>query len=487
MTMRILVTVLLIAAVEALSHKALNSTSLANHHVLSQSGLGGASDRLGLPPTHRRIEPELKPSFRKGVLDKEKHVERAQTKTGEMPVIATSAAAHEKRKNENGTWVHGSTLTGTAKHAVCNVTLPGYNDDRCLEQTIGRSRTELQDEYRQSVATVNSALARQHLSCSKSVYTWSFEEFEKLYPELRHCYIGTYAMLVEAEALRFPCRSPYPGSADILMVPPYLGLDCNWPAYGGGNCFQPANQYRHGTKCTTEVISVVAKLQASIPGKPVLLVEVSPYWEPYFLPAHDYAVPGRIFAKSNTLTNFYRPNTDISFPPPPFPRCRDTPPQAYDEPLSAKQWFVSFKGNFGTHKIRPRVAQLFHNGIDQIIVPSTNVMYDFDALLHKSRFNLILRGDVQFSYRFNEAVCSGGVPVLVTDSWVPPFNEIIPFQSYGVLVHEKDLLSLMEILRGIPDARVEAMRKVARVSCQNAFKSLETTTKLLLHHLVGQN
>lgn len=44
-----------------------------------------------------------------------------------------------------------------------------------------------------------------------------------------------------------------------------------------------------------------------------------------------------------------------------------------------------------------------------------------------------------FTYRFSEAVCSGGIPVMVTSSQVPPLQDLVPFETYGVLIRDEEI------------------------------------------------
>merc|ERR1719478_986980 len=91
--------------------------------------------------------------------------------------------------------------------------------------------------------------------------------------------------------------------------------------------------------------------------------------------------------------------------------------------------------------IRKRAMKYWHDGKSVVISDKNDEQdtYDFDDLMISSRFVLILAGDDVWSFRFNEAVCSGGVPVLVTNLWIPPFENIVPFETYGVLVRESSL------------------------------------------------
>lgn len=377
----------------------------------------------------------------------------------------------------------------SADSSICNVTLPGYDDDRCFQQVLGRTKAQLHAELEgaevlNSTVDLIGAKPGKKSQCQRLFYLSSFTDFEAHFTEFTQCHITTYAGIVQATAMKSPCRAATPDEAEVLMMPPYSAIECNWPAYGGGQCDVSANTYRYGpNKCQQEVVDVAKKLQAQYAGKRILMIDQNPWWEPYNLPASSYAIEGHIWAKVNSLSNFYRQHVDISMPPAAVDRCRHTPAKAYDEPVAQKKFFISFKGNLDNSPVRQSILRLYNNNNDQVIHHSWDSSYDFDHLLQASRFNLILRGDVEFSYRFNEAVCSGGVPVLVTDHWIPPFNELFPFESYGVFVLEKDIGSMLTTLKALSDQEVEKRRSKARTYCQSAFQTTEASVAALMNHI----
>ncbi len=59
------------------------------------------------------------------------------------------------------------------------------------------------------------------------------------------------------------------------------------------------------------------------------------------------------------------------------------------------------------------------------------------ASSHRATFSHVQ--DVLFTYRFTEAVCSGGIPVMVTSSQVPPLQDLVPFDTYGVLIRDEEI------------------------------------------------
>ena len=105
-------------------------------------------------------------------------------------------------------------------------------------------------------------------------------------------------------------------------------------------------------------------------------------------------------------------------------------------------------------------------------------------VLRNSIFLLVLPGDHSITGRFNEAVCSGGIPVLVQPTtptvnnvgydgpqrWVPPLDELVPFSSYGIewLGVSK---ALVERLQRTSPAERDRLRGESREVCRRYFSS----------------
>jgi hypothetical protein len=107
--------------------------------------------------------------------------------------------------------------------------------------------------------------------------------------------------------------------------------------------------------------------------------------------------------------------------------------------------------------------------------------YDYTDLLANSAYTLVPRGDCEFSYRFTEAVCSGSVPVLVSDGWVVPFSRsLVPFEEYGVRVIEEDSAALLSTLRGITEGQRTAMQQKAQEVCQKYVGSVDRSIDAML-------
>lgn len=306
-------------------------------------------------------------------------------------------------------------------------------------------------------------------SCKKYIYNLKFAEVEHDQPELSSCQITVYADLLQRAFDLSPCRAQSMERADVVIAPGYLAEECNWPHYGrgcgNGKGTGSVNVVRAGEHCGYEAIR---KLRSQVPEeKQVFVIDSLP-----FRPCNKLG-PWALVASINARNScpdgqamFY------SMPPPP------TKWVDFDEhrwgPLKQKKHFASFVGNLGSHPVR-RAAQMLLDNPPKYIVTSSQPDSFFKDALQNSQFVLILRGDVEFSYRFSEAVCGGGIPVLVTDLWVPPMEPLVKFEEYGVLIQEKEIDTLKIRLESMDDATKNRLQQKSKSIC-----------KKYVHDIAGQ-
>eukprot|EP00929_Paragymnodinium_shiwhaense_P102606 TRINITY_DN65803_c0_g1_i10.p2 TRINITY_DN65803_c0_g1~~TRINITY_DN65803_c0_g1_i10.p2 ORF type:complete len:271 (-),score=8.38 TRINITY_DN65803_c0_g1_i10:163-975(-) len=216
------------------------------------------------------------------------------------------------------------------------------------------------------------------------------------------------------------------------------------------------------------------------PGKRFVLYSNTYSYQQYDLSplnATVYADPRYIFALVGTDTYHWRKETDISMPLFAPTACCDLADvrRSFERRLEDKTYFASFLGSFHRSPVRTKLYNLANNN-KSVIIGKGHIKKDggsggFYSMMYDTVFNLILRGDTRTTFRFSEAVCSGGIPVLITDALVPPFEQLIPFESYGILHDENDLESLMQRLRQLPQERREALRRHAFEVCQTFMAS----------------
>ncbi|XP_012089598.1 probable glycosyltransferase At5g03795 [Jatropha curcas] len=86
-----------------------------------------------------------------------------------------------------------------------------------------------------------------------------------------------------------------------------------------------------------------------------------------------------------------------------------------------------------------------------------NVSYE--SMLKKSRFCLCPSGYEVASPRVVEAIYSECVPVLISDSYVPPFSDVLNWKAFSVQVEVKDIPKIKEILMGISQRQYLRMQR----------------------------
>jgi hypothetical protein len=84
-----------------------------------------------------------------------------------------------------------------------------------------------------------------------------------------------------------------------------------------------------------------------------------------------------------------------------------------------------------------------------------SISYDaFSNVMSRSIFSLCPRGYGATSFRICEALQHESIPVYISDEpWVP-FNDMINFNDYGVLIDSKDIEKIDEILKNISEEKI---------------------------------
>ena len=83
----------------------------------------------------------------------------------------------------------------------------------------------------------------------------------------------------------------------------------------------------------------------------------------------------------------------------------------------------------------------------------------YNSMLKKSRFCLCPSGYEVASPRVVEAIYAECVPVLISDSYVPPFSDVLNWKSFSVQVEVKDIPNIKKILMGISQRQYLRMYK----------------------------
>ncbi len=116
-----------------------------------------------------------------------------------------------------------------------------------------------------------------------------------------------------------------------------------------------------------------------------------------------------------------------------------------------RRYLYSFLGNL-THPIREDLVKLTYNQ-GALIRTTKHSIQAFCSVLMQSTFTLCPRGFGPTSFRIQEALQYGSIPVYISDEFVIPHN--VPFEEYGVIIEAKDAHMVDEILRAIPENEIK--------------------------------
>ncbi|WCJ29536.1 Exostosin family protein [Euphorbia peplus] len=108
---------------------------------------------------------------------------------------------------------------------------------------------------------------------------------------------------------------------------------------------------------------------------------------------------------------------------------------------------------------------------------------NYPQYMKSSKYCICPRGYEVNSPRIVEAIMSECVPVIISDNYVPPFFEVLNWESFAVFVLEKDIPNLKNILVSIPESRYREMqRRVKKV--QQHFLWHGRPVKYDLFHMI---
>ena len=129
----------------------------------------------------------------------------------------------------------------------------------------------------------------------------------------------------------------------------------------------------------------------------------------------------------------------------------------YDFGHPKRTVLANFVGN-ETHTIRTQLFNKYKGHKNWFVSRGKYGLEYFCSLLAKSTFTLCPRGFGPTSFRIQEALQYGSIPVYISDEWVIPHN--IPFTDYGVLIDAADAHRVHEILMSISPEEIKRKQEM---------------------------
>ncbi|XP_073514265.1 exostosin-2 [Phyllobates terribilis] len=101
-------------------------------------------------------------------------------------------------------------------------------------------------------------------------------------------------------------------------------------------------------------------------------------------------------------------------------------------------------------------------------------VYDYPQVLQDASFCLLLRGARLGQAILSDILQAGCVPVLVADSYILPFSEVLDWKRASVVIPEEKILEMYSVLQNLPPRQVEEMQRQARWFWEAYFKSMKS-------------
>ncbi|XP_065384349.1 exostosin-2 isoform X1 [Macaca fascicularis] len=100
-------------------------------------------------------------------------------------------------------------------------------------------------------------------------------------------------------------------------------------------------------------------------------------------------------------------------------------------------------------------------------------VFDYPQVLQEATFCVVLRGARLGQAMLSDVLQAGCVPVVIADSYILPFSEVLDWKRASVVVPEEKMSDVYSILQSIPQRQIEEMQRQARWFWEAYFQSIK--------------
>jgi len=150
-----------------------------------------------------------------------------------------------------------------------------------------------------------------------------------------------------------------------------------------------------------------------------------------------------------------------------------------------KTKLFSFQGA-PTHKVRETLIKMFpKHCVSSMFFNNVRFVHIYKKMLTESIFSLCPRGTGVSSIRLWESMASGTIPVIISDGYKLPLENAIDWSSFSVIIKEKDVEKIPQILVSVPEQRrIEMMKSVINIYDEYFnYENLQKTIMINLNEL----
>ncbi|WOG81401.1 hypothetical protein DCAR_0100548 [Daucus carota subsp. sativus] len=207
-----------------------------------------------------------------------------------------------------------------------------------------------------------------------------------------------------------------------------------------------------------------------------LIVAKYPFWnrtggtDHFFVACHDWA-PAETRIRFNNcikalcnadIKEGFRLGKDVSLPET-MVRSKKNPLRDLGGNAPRQRPILAFFAGQMHGYLRPLLLQQWQDKDPDIKIfkklPKSKKNRVYTEYMKSSKYCLCPKGYEVNSPRVVEAIYFECVPVIISDNFVPPFFEILNWESFAVFIQEKDLPNLKNILLSISDRRYQILQQ----------------------------
>jgi hypothetical protein len=275
------------------------------------------------------------------------------------------------------------------------------------------------------------------------------------------------------------------GAGARLVIPAEdTAEETNWPRYGNRE-----SAYVRGARhdlseggAFARYLNDIGAYAAAHPQQAVLVVSMHPFVR---LP-NVFRGRGNVLVADGSLAAFERALNPRTISMPALPMVRPAPGGARERDILA-----SFQGA-PSHPVRQALAALAGEPgfVVRLVEPrqhmgridAENGMTDaaYEALLDRSLFSFVPRGDALFSYRLLEVMARGSIPVILSDGWVLPFDRLLDWDAIALRVHQDAVAQIPAILGSLRRDEIERRQACVRRAYAERLSGLGVIVEAML-------
>ncbi|OVA20266.1 Exostosin-like [Macleaya cordata] len=207
-----------------------------------------------------------------------------------------------------------------------------------------------------------------------------------------------------------------------------------------------------------------------------MLASKYPFWnrtsgaDHFFVACHDWApyetrhhMERCVKAMCNAdVTQGFKIGKDVSLPETYVRSARNPLRDIGGKNPSDRSVLAFFAGNMHGY-LRPILLQHWENKDPDMKIfgpmpPGVASKMNYIQHMKSSKYCICAKGYEVNSPRVVEAIFYECVPVIISDNFVPPFFEVLNWEAFSVIVAEKDIPKLKDILLSIPEEKYRAMQ-----------------------------